>query len=260
MDQKSIGFIGGGRITKIFLKGFKNAGVEFSNIKVFDPNEESLHKLKGAMPEIEITTNNLEQLAMSEVIIVALHPPMLMEMLEKIKPFVQASTMIISLAPKITIEQIQGVLPEVSSIIRMNPNASNIINQGVNQVAFSNSMTDFNRTYVMELFGKLGKTFVVEESKIEAYAVICAMGSTYFCFQLQHLRDLGVQFGLDQEEAKYLIKDMMSGTINTLFFSDIPEEEVADLVPVKPIGEYEDTIKTFYSEKLTGIFNKIKPL
>ena len=34
--------------------------------------------------------------------------------------------------------------------------------------------------------------------------------------------------------------------------------EVMDLIPVKPIGENEDQIKTIYQEKLKALFEKIK--
>lgn len=51
---------------------------------------------------------------------------------------------------------------------------------------------------------------------------------------------------------------MMNGTLDTLFFSNLSKDEVLDLVPVKPIGEYEDNIKRFYNEKLNEIYNKIK--
>jgi len=260
MEKRTIGFIGGGRVTKIMLEGLKNASVELGNIIVFDPNEENLLKLKKIFPEVTITSEGIEQVAITDVIFIAVHPPMVLDTIEKMKPYVKEKTMIVSLAPKITIEQIQTLLPEVKSIARVNPSAPNIINQGVNPIAFAKTVYADDQAYIMELLGKTGKTFLVDESKIEAYAVICAMGSTYFWFQLQHLEEMGVQFGLEQEEVKLLLKDMMSGTLNTLFFSNLPVEEVMDLVPVKPIGEYEDAIKGFYNEKLTGIYTKIKPL
>jgi hypothetical protein len=37
------------------------------------------------------------------------------------------------------------------------------------------------------------------------------------------------------------------------------QEEVEDLIPVKPMSEVEETIKGYYDQYLTGIYNKIKP-
>jgi pyrroline-5-carboxylate reductase len=94
---------------------------------------------------------------------------------------------------------------------------------------------------------------------MEAYAVISAMGSTYFWFQLKQLYDLSLTFGMDGDEAKEIIPEMLKGTADTLFASDLTPEEVMDLVPVRPLGDYEDVMKSFYIEKLNGIYAKIKP-
>ena len=73
------------------------------------------------------------------------------------------------------------------------------------------------------------------------------------------MEEHGISYGMDESEAKEVISEMINGTINTLFFSTLSPEEVMDLVPVKPIGEYEETIKSFYTEKLNAIYEKIKP-
>lgn len=36
--KTTAGFIGGGRITRIFLKGFSDAKVQFEKVVVFEPN------------------------------------------------------------------------------------------------------------------------------------------------------------------------------------------------------------------------------
>ena len=46
MTNKTIGFIGGGRITRIFLEGWKRGGVLPNRIVVSDCNAETLAKLK----------------------------------------------------------------------------------------------------------------------------------------------------------------------------------------------------------------------
>ena len=89
--------------------------------------------------------------------------------------------------------------------------------------------------------------------------MICAMGSTYFWFQLQQLKELAVEFGLDEIEANKVIKTMLKGSMETLFDSELTKDEVMNLVPVKPLGEYEETIKGFYDSKLREIFAKIRP-
>jgi len=89
--------------------------------------------------------------------------------------------------------------------------------------------------------------------------MISAMGHTYFWFQLEKLKELAISFGMEEQEAKDVISDMLWGTAETLFNSGLTYDEVVDLVPVKPLGEIEETIKGYYDLYLTALFSKIRP-
>jgi pyrroline-5-carboxylate reductase len=193
------------------------------------------------------------------VVFLATHPPVVLDVLEKLRLTLSKQAIVVSLAPKITIDRMRAVLGDFANIARVNPSAPGIIHQGINPVAFAEGMSEVKRSELLELLGVLGKAFVVPEPKVEAYAVISAMGSTYFWFQLKQLQDLALSYGMDEGEAKDIIAEMLKGTANTLFSSGLPADEVMDLVPVRPLGDYEEVIKSYYSEKLNGIYAKIKP-
>ena len=103
----------------------------------------------------------------------------------------------------------------------------------------------------------MGKTFEVPESKLEAYAVVSAMAPTYFWFQWKKLCDIAELVGLEKEEAEQTVEHTMNAALNTMFRSGLSWEEVADLIPVKPIGEYEEEIMNMFEQKLVGLYNKI---
>lgn len=257
--MKTVGFIGGGRITKILLRAFQNADIHFERILVYDINEATMAELKKRYPNITIT-NRIEDSVHSELVVLATHPPVTMEVLEQIKGKVSPDAILLSLVPKITISKTRAVLGSFKNIARMNPSASTIINKGVNPVTFSDDFDVQKKKTFIELFQLLGYTPEVAENKIEAYAVISAMGHTYFNFQIQKLKDLAVSFGMDEAEAGITISKMLFGTTETLFNSGMNYQEVADLVPVKPLAEVENTIRGYYDLYLNGIYNKIKPV
>jgi len=259
MKTNSMGFIGGGRITKIILQAFENNGITFERVVVADTNQEVLNSLKLKFPKIIVTSDNLKEVVQNEIVFIALHPPVVMDTLAKIKDFVNKESVFVSLAPKLTIEKMSAALGGLSNIARMNPSASAIVNKGVNPITFSNEMQVDIKNQLQELMRPLGSTPVVEEPKIEAYAMITAMGHTYYFFQLQKLKELAVSYGMDEMEAKTAITEMLWGTTETLFKSGLSYSEVIDLVPVKPLGEVEETIKAYYDQYLNGLFNKIKP-
>lgn len=255
MKTKSLGFIGGGRITKIFLQAFKNKNVGFRKIVVFDTNPETTGKLKQLFPQIEIS--GVEQCAEQDVVFIALHPPVITETLEKISPYVSDKSVVISLAPKIKIETITGKLKTAAKIARLIPNATSVINEGYNPVCFSSGISHQEKTEILEMLGILGKTFEVPEQKLEAYAIISAMAPTYFWFQWKKLCEIGEEIGLTRDESDQTVYQTMISALNSLFRSGLTEQEVFDLVPVKPLGENEDEIKNMYDQKLKGLYNKL---
>lgn len=259
MKTKTLGFIGGGRITRIILQAFANQAVSFDRMVVFDLNENVLNSLRTRFPRITVASGNLKEAAGCDMVFIALHPPAIMETLAKIKDHVSGESVVISLAPKITIGNISAALGGIPNVVRMNPSASAIVNKGVNPVAFNMAMQTDVRQAFLELMSPLGSTPVVDESKIEAYAVISAMGHTYFFFQFQHLKELATGFGMDEQETRAALSGMIKGTVDTLFSSGLSYNEVDDLVPVKPMAEAEETIKGLYTQYLTAIYNKIKP-
>jgi len=98
----------------------------------------------------------------------------------------------------------------------------------------------------------------VDEEKLEAYAIITAMGPTYLWFQLFELFELGKSFGLTDKQAWKGIKKMLKGAVETVDESGLTPEEVMDLVPVRPLGEDEAMIRDAYRTKLTGLYQKLK--
>jgi len=257
MQTSSLGFIGGGRVTKIFLQAFANKKATFEKIIVFDINADVLSSLKSTFPKITVT-DDLHEAARQATVFIALHPPMIMEALDKIAADITESTLVVSLAPKINIEKMASKLA-AKNIVRLIPNATSYINEGYNPVTFSSGFSVEDKHATLELLGLLGHTFEVAEPKMEAYAILSAMLPTYFWFQWNELSKLGQQMGLSEAESKASVQQTLVAAINLMFESGLTPEQVMDLIPVKPIGEHQEQIAEIYQIKLMGLFEKIKP-
>lgn len=257
MKTKSLGFIGGGRITRIFLQAFVNKKAIFDSISVFDHTPETLQALKQKFPFIQ-TLNSAKEAAKKDVVFLALHPPVIMQMLEEVKSEITPETILISLAPKITIAKMSSVVP-TTQIVRILPNATSIINHAYNPVSFAPEIGEILKWYILEMLNLLGVAFETNEEKLEAYALISAMLPTYFWFQWNEIERLGQQFGLTEAESREAIYETMNAALNAMYRSGMKPEEVMDLIPIKPIGDSEEIIKGIYQEKLVGLWEKIKP-
>lgn len=255
--KQSIGFIGGGRVTRILLQAFKNKNAKFSKIVVTDTNPDVSSNLKKSFPEIQV--DNASVAASQDIVFISLHPPVVMDTLELIKSSINNNTIVISLAPKITIAKILSKLNQAKNIARLIPNATSYINEGYNPICFSNDFASKEKQQIIGLLKVMGDTFEVIEEKLESYAIMSAMLPTYFWFQWKELVELGQEIGLSEKESNDSINDTLVASLKLMFKSGLTPQEVMDLIPVKPIGEHETQIAEIYKTKLIGLFEKIKP-
>ncbi|MCM8821355.1 MAG: NAD(P)-binding domain-containing protein [Candidatus Omnitrophica bacterium] len=254
----TIGFIGGGRITRIILGGFKNSGrINECNCTVSDKQPEVLENLKKQYKEITITDDN-KQSALSDIVFLAVHPPAIEEVANEVKYCLPQDKILISLAPRFTIARLSGLLNGFNKIVRMIPNAPSIINSGYNPVHFSSVFTQTEKKELLEIFSILGESPEVEEEKLEAYAVLTAMGPTYFWFQLYELHCIAKSFGLSEKESEEGIIKTVCGAVKTIYKSGLSPSSVMDLIPVKPLGHQEENIRNIYNDCLKTVFKKLK--
>ena len=258
MNNPTIGFLGGGRIARIFLEGWTRANKLPAQVIVSDPNFETLDKLKARFPAIE-TTSDPSVAAAQDIVFLATHPSALVEAASRAAAVLKPTAIFVSLAPKFTIAKLSVLLGGFSRIARSNPNAPSIVGAGMNPVAFGSALTVDDRATVLALLASLGESPEVAEEKIEAYAVFTAMGPTYLWFQMQALRELAISFGLTAAEADTGLKRMVCGAARTLVDSGLAPADVMDLVPVKPLAEMESQVLEFYRTRLPALFQKIKP-
>ena len=254
--KQSIGFIGGGRVTKILLQAFKNKNAQFSKIVVADTNKDVTDNLKKVFPDIQVETASVA--ASQDIVFISLHPPVVMDSLELVKDQFKAKAVVVSLAPKITIGKISSKLKQIKNITRLIPNAPSYINEGYNPVCFSSGFNEGEKAKILGLLRLMGNTFEVPEEKLESYAIMSAMLPTYFWFQWKALADIGIKTGLSEQESKNSIHETIVSSLNLMFKSDMTSSEVMDLIPVKPIGEHEVQIVEIYRSKLLALFEKIK--
>ena len=256
--MKTIGFIGGGRITRIFLEGWTRANQTPANIIVSDPNAEILDALKAHFPGILTTSDNARP-ASQDLVFLAVHPPLITEVVAGIRDHLKPDASMVSLAPKFTIAKLTELLGGFARLARVIPNAPSIIGAGFNPHTFATALNLVDRKWITDLLTPLGECPEVAEDKLEAYAVLTAMGPTYLWFQLQALRELATGFGLNDAEIAPALKAMVCGATQTLMESGLNPADVINLIPVKPLAAMETQVIETYQTCLPAIYQKIKP-
>jgi len=111
MKNKKIAIIGCGNLGLSILNGLLKEGITPNNLVATKRNLDSIRNLEKT--GITITTDNVQAVEDSEIIIVALKPYKIMEVLGELKDhFNPEKHVVVSLATGISIEQIKATLQQ----------------------------------------------------------------------------------------------------------------------------------------------------
>lgn len=254
-----VGFIGGGRVTRLLLEALRRADGLPKQVVVYDPEGKNLERLSTIVGDrlVKADTNRAVAEAANWVFL-AVHPPIAAEVCGQIKSELKKDAILISLIPTIRLHHLSGMLNGFNRIVRMIPNAPSVIGRGYNPVVYSDALTTGDRSSLVSLFRHWGESPEVPEEHLEAYAIITGMGPTYFWFQWLELERLGSDFGIPKTHLRPAVTAMITGAMELLSRSDLPAEEVLDLIPVHPLKNDEETIRQIFQNRLGSLYQKLK--
>ena len=75
--------------------------------------------------------------------------------------------------------------------------------------SYAPGLPEAARDKLLKLFEPLGKTPEVKENQMETYAVVSAMGPTYFGFQFAEVMKIAESFGLSHDAACEALQSML---------------------------------------------------
>lgn len=258
MQNTNVGFIGAGRVARIILAGWKHAARMPSRVILFDTNSDVAGNLTSIGPEVAVAAS-VEEAAAQDVVFLAVHPPMMKDAAEAIAAHLKADAIVVSLAPKFTVSKISEMLGGFRRTARLIPNAPSIVGRGYNPMTFSEVFNEQEKQTLREMMEPLGDCPEVDENHLEAYAILSAMGPTYFWPQIYALHSLGEGFGLSKEAATSALDKMLWGTMAAIKESGLSQDQVQDLIPVKPMADEVQSLCESYGQKLKGLMEKIRP-
>jgi len=255
--HKNICFIGGGRITHLLLKGLQRKNALPEKITIYDPNTKTHQSLQNLnIPGLKIFEKNSGDNS-ADLVFLAVHPPVVKEVMSEIRNNLHSQSMLISLVPVVRTSNLKQLTGGFERIIRLIPNAPSIIGKGYNPVCYSDSISPEEKDNLLTFFNNWGQSPEVEEDKLEAYAILTAMGPTYFWFQWLELQRLGNEFGLDEVEIKISLHEMLQGSSQLLFDSEYSADDVLDLIPVRPLQEEEENVRNMINNRLSALYSKL---
>ena len=262
MKNSKIAIIGGGNLGAAIAEGLiKSKFIDANKITVTKRNLDPILHLKSL--GANITSNNAEAVQNSDVIIVALKPYNVREILEGLKNnFDPKKHIIISVVTGVFLKELAAIVGDVP-IFRAMPNTAIAIQESVTCLCQQSASKD-QQQYVSELFDQLGITIPIDEKLMDAATVLGACGIAYALRFIRAATQGGIEIGFDAKTANLIAAQTVKGAAELLLkLNRHPEEEIDKVTTPKGctiVGLNEMEHQGFSSSLIKGIcasFDKI---
>lgn len=206
-----IGFIGMGNMGYSMLKGVLNY-LNPQDIIFTCLSSEKKEKISNETG-VRYAESNAECANSAKYIILAVKPQVYNTVLKNIQNVITEESVIISLAPGITIAAIKEELGADIKVVRAMPNTPALVGEGMTGICYEKGELDFaEKEFVEQFFNSFGKVVTVPEKLMSG--VVCASGSSpaYVYMFIEALADSVVKYGIPRQEAYKLVAQTVLGS------------------------------------------------
>ncbi|MCL5292060.1 MAG: pyrroline-5-carboxylate reductase [Actinobacteria bacterium] len=252
MSAYRIGFIGVGQMGGALLRGFLEAGlVGPENVWISETDAERLKKLCedfGVNP----ARSNRETAENADVVILAVKPQQLLDVVDDLAPVLTAEKVVITIAAGMTTEKIMSRLGKGLRLVRVMPNSPALVGESASVVSPSKGADREAVELALELFRSVGEVVELPEEFQNRVTAISGSGPAYFYYLVEALVETAVEIGIPADIAEKLVIQTMGGSADMFVETGRRPKELRSMV-TSPGGTTEAAIKTFEEADFRGL-------
>lgn len=230
MNNKTIGFLGAGKMATAIIKGLLNSGTfDKDHIIACEINEVYLQRLNKTFG-IKATPDVHDVLVSSDILLIATKPHVVCQIMQTLKDSIKPEHLIISIAAGITFKKLEDILGETQRIVRVMPNTPALLEEGMSAVCKNNAATQQDLDCVIEIFSKIGKVITCEEKDIDAITGVSGSGPAFYYYIIDQIAKAGEKLGLDYKTALTLSAQTALGAAKMILETDSTPNELITAV------------------------------
>jgi pyrroline-5-carboxylate reductase len=211
-----MGIIGLGRMGRCMVQGLIDSHeLDKKNIFFTTKHEESAKKVEAELG-IRSCPSNIALVEACEVIVIAVKPQNLGEVLGELAGKMGEGKTIISIVASISTSQIEKALGKKVAVLRGMPNTPAFVGEGMTALCLGKEATERDWEKAAMLFKPLGKLVRVDEKHMNAVTGLSGCGPAYVYVILESLTDAGIKVGLPRDLASQLASQTVLGAAKML--------------------------------------------
>ncbi len=251
----TIGFIGAGNMASALVGGLLARGHQPQNFALADAQPAQLVGFKEQ--GLFTTANNADVFERADVIVLAVKPQVLCEVLKPLALMAQAKKpLIISIAAGIPLASIDRWLGGNMAIVRAMPNTPALVQTGATGLYANATVTREQKQQAEMILNAVGLTlWVDDEALIDSVTAVSGSGPAYFFYVMEAMIAAGCELGLDEKTARALTLQTALGSAQMAITADVNPDELRRRVTSKG-GTTEQAVAAFDAADLKGIFSQ----
>ncbi|WP_426518633.1 pyrroline-5-carboxylate reductase [Diaminobutyricibacter sp. McL0618] len=257
----TIAILGAGSMGRAILSGLQNPRVTVEGgIRVTNRTRERAREFAGVPGITAFATEeegDANRLAVdgAEIVLVAVKPHMVPDLLREIADSVTPGAVIVSVAAGVTTATFESHLPATVSVVRSMPNTPAIVGRAVTGISGGHRSAPDDLAVVRTLFETVGEVVEVPESKLDALSTISGSGPAYVFYLIEQLTATAVDKGFTPAQARQLVHGTFLGASELLVASGEDPAELRRRV-TSPNGTTERAIGVLESADLKALFDR----
>ncbi len=253
LQNRTVAFIGAGNMGEALIRGLLAARtVSPARIIAADVRAERREFLVKTFG-VQAIDDNAEAVKAADIVLLAVKPQQMGEVLAGFKSVMTGSKLIVSIAAGVNTARIERELGGKARVVRVMPNTPVLVGAGAAALAKGTYATDEDLVTVESIFGAVGISVRVEEKLLDAVTALSGSGPAYVFYVTEAMIKAGVAAGLDEAVAKRLAIQTVYGAGKLLVESKDEPESLRRNV-TSPGGTTEAALKVMNDRKLEEIF------
>jgi pyrroline-5-carboxylate reductase len=230
LKNRQVGLVGTGNMGEALIKGLLHGHVcKPEQIFCSDTRPERLKVVRETYG-VKGTSHNIEVVKHSEILILAVKPQIMKQVVSEVAKYLDLSKLIISIAAGVPLDAIESCAKKELKLIRVMPNICVSVREGVSAIAGGKHIHKEDLMTAKTIFDSVGKSLFVEETLLDAVTGLSGSGPAYIFLIIDALADAGVKVGLSRNDALILASQTVLGAAKMLIETGEHPGKLKDLV------------------------------
>lgn len=214
-----VAIIGAGNMGGAIARGMAQGSlIRPADITVSNPSEGKLRAIKEFNPQIKTTCNNQEAINEADLIILAVKPWFIKEVIEGLT--LQTEKQIIaSVAAGIPFAEYEQWIGEKATIFRIIPNTAISQMQSMTLLASHNASKE-QEALLANIFNEMGVAMLIDEKQMGAATALTSCGIAYVLKYIQAAIQAGVEMGIYPKDAARMVAQSVKGAAELILTNE----------------------------------------